>query len=88
MQLTATPKDADGNPLSGRIVVWTTSNANIATVSATGLVTGISVGGPVTITATSEDKSGTASVTVTPVPIASITVTLRPPRSRWVRPSS
>jgi uncharacterized protein YjdB/PKD repeat protein len=75
VQLTATPKDADGNPLSGRIVVWTTSNANIATVSATGLVTGVSVGGPVTITATSEDKSGTASVTVTPVPIASITVT-------------
>jgi len=62
--LTATTKDAGGNVLTGRTVTWTTSNAAIATVSATGVVTGVAAGGPVTITATSEGQSGTAAVTV------------------------
>ena len=62
--LTATTKDASGNVLTGRTVTWTTSNAAIATVSATGLVTGVAAGGPVTVTATSEGQSGTAAVTV------------------------
>src|SRR3989449_2090347 len=73
VQLTATPKDAAGNPLSGRVVTWATSATSVATVSATGLVTGVTVGSA-TITATSEGQSGTATVTVTPVPIASVTV--------------
>ena len=73
VQLTATPKDAAGNPLSGRVVTWATSATSVATVSATGLVTGVTVG-TATITATSEGKSGTATVTVTPVPVASVTV--------------
>src|SRR5438552_4120664 len=64
VQLTATPKDAAGNPLSGRVVTWATSATSVATVSATGLVTGVTVG-TATITATSEGKSGTATVTVT-----------------------
>jgi uncharacterized protein YjdB len=75
LQLTATPKDANGNPLTGRTVTWATSDAGIATVDPTGVVTGKAVGGPVTITATSEGKSGTAAVTVTAVPIASVDVT-------------
>ncbi len=75
MQLTATPKDASGNPLTGRAVTWQTSNAAIATVDPNGLVTGTGAGGPATITATSEGKSGTAAVTVTPIPVASVTVT-------------
>src|SRR5207244_2895199 len=65
-QLTATPKDANGNPLIGRGVTWSTTNGSVATVSATGLVTATGAGSA-TITATSEGKSGTASVTVTPV---------------------
>src|SRR2546425_412870 len=44
-QLSATPKDAAGNVLAGRAVAWTSSNAGIATVSATGLVTGGGAGG-------------------------------------------
>src|SRR3989449_3763017 len=40
VQLTATPKDAAGTPLSGRTVTWTTSNATVATVDVNGLVTG------------------------------------------------
>src|SRR2546421_8122346 len=43
-QLTATPKDAVGNVLTGRAVTWASSNAAIATVSATGLVTGVAAG--------------------------------------------
>jgi len=73
VQLTATPKDAAGNPLSGRVVTWATSATSVATVSATGLVTGVTVG-TATITATSEGKSGSAAVTVNPVPVASVTV--------------
>src|SRR5437879_6284477 len=73
-QLTATPQDANGNPLSGRTVTWTSSNQAVATVNATGLVTGAAAGAA-TITATSEGKSGTAAVTVTPVPVASVAVT-------------
>ena len=74
-QLTATPKDANGNPLTGRAITWSSSNTAIATVSGSGLVTGVAGGGPVTITATSEGQSGSASVTVTTVPVASVTVT-------------
>src|SRR5439155_15837556 len=53
VQLTATPKDASGNVLTGRTVTWTTSSGAVATVSASGLVTGVAVGAA-TITATSE----------------------------------
>src|SRR5207247_2332462 len=65
VQLTATPKDANGNPLSGRTIAWSSSNTAVATVSTSGLVTG-KVAGSATITATSEGQSGTAAITVTP----------------------
>jgi hypothetical protein len=64
VQLTATPKDANGNPLSGRAISWSTSATAVATVSASGLVSGVAAGSA-TITATSEGKSGTSAVTVT-----------------------
>lgn len=72
--LTATLKASNGSTLSGRSVSWTTSASAIATVSG-GVVTGISAGVPVTITATSEGKSGSAQVTVTAVPVATVDVT-------------
>src|SRR5713101_8036472 len=75
-QLTATTKDSAGNVLTGRAVTWASSNPAVATVSATGLVTGVAVGSA-TIMATAEGKNGTAAVTVTvlpPVPVASVTV--------------
>jgi len=76
VQLTATTKDANGNTLTGRTVTWATSDANIATVDGNGLVTGKTVGGPVTITATSEGQNGTAAVTVSQLaPVASVSVT-------------
>src|SRR5207249_89042 len=72
-QLTATPKDVNGNPLSGRVVTWASSNTSVATVSSSGLVTG-KVAGSATITATSEGQSGTSAITVVHVPVASVTV--------------
>src|SRR3989441_8787182 len=41
VQLTATPQDASGTPLSGRVVTWASSNPAAATVSASGVVTGV-----------------------------------------------
>jgi uncharacterized protein YjdB len=73
-QFTATPKDASGNPLSGRVVAWSSSDTTIATVSASGLATARAAGAA-TITATSESKSGTAAITVTAVPVATVAVT-------------
>lgn len=72
LQLVATPRDAAGGALI-RAVTWLSSNPSIATVSTTGLVTGLSTGGPVTITATSEGQSGSAQVTVL-APITSVTL--------------
>ena len=79
LQLGAVLTDASGSALSGRQVTWATSNAAIATVSSSGLVSAVSAG-TATITATSEGKSGTASISVTvpPAPVATVTVTPSP----------
>ncbi|HVH10525.1 MAG TPA: Ig-like domain-containing protein [Gemmatimonadales bacterium] len=66
VQLAATTKDSAGNVLTGRVITWTSSNPALATVSGTGLVTGVGAGSDI-ITATSEGKAGTAAVTVTAV---------------------
>jgi uncharacterized protein YjdB len=65
--------DALGNVLTGRTVSWGSSNSAFATVSQTGLVTGVAAGSA-TITATSETKSGTSTVTVTQAPVATVTI--------------
>jgi hypothetical protein len=66
--LTATARDGEGNVLTGRAVTWSSGNSAVASVSATGVVTGQSAGGPVQITAAVEGVEGTASITVDPVP--------------------
>ena len=81
-QLTATPKDASGNPLAGRVVTWSSSNATVAAVNGTGLVSG-QAAGSATITATSEGQSGTSSITVTLAPVATVSVT---PTSAAIQP--
>src|SRR5436309_13907163 len=40
-QLTATPKDASGNPLAGRVITWQSSNGAVASVNGSGLVTAV-----------------------------------------------
>src|SRR3989442_2835630 len=88
MQLAATPKDANGNPLSGRAVGWSSSNTAVATVNAGGLVTSVAAGSA-TITATSEGQSGTAAITVTAVAVAAVagsSAAAGPPKRRAGQP--
>ena len=62
-QLVATLKDASGNTLSGRTVVWSSSDVSVAKVDASGVVTAVATG-KATITAASGGRIGTATVTV------------------------
>src|SRR5437016_2111344 len=73
LSLTATPKDAAGNTLTGRPVTWASSSPSVATVSNTGQVAGVTQGSA-TITATSESKTATATINVAIVPVASVQV--------------
>lgn len=61
-RLVAATRDAGGAPLLGRVVAWSSESPAIATVSSSGLVTVVAVGN-VRITATSEGRSGTATIT-------------------------
>ncbi|HEY7899395.1 MAG TPA: Ig-like domain-containing protein [Gemmatimonadaceae bacterium] len=71
--LSAALADAAGNALSGRTIVWTSSDANVATISDVGVVTAKAVG-TATISATSEGITGKATITVSD-PVAAVTVT-------------
>jgi hypothetical protein len=74
LQLSAIGKTSGGVTVSDRAVRWSSSNAAVASVSSTGLVTGNAIGGPITITATIDRASSQVPVTVTPKPVASVTV--------------
>jgi hypothetical protein len=63
-QATAVLRDAANNVLTGRAIAWGTSDPAVATVSNSGLVTGLTSGN-VLISATSEGKSGAFTLTVT-----------------------
>ncbi len=78
MQLTATVRDGDGNGLPTASVSWTSSDTKLATVSQGGLVSGVAVGGPVTITATVSGLSATSQVTVVSGPPTQLTITTQP----------
>jgi uncharacterized protein YjdB len=73
-QLTVTLSDSAGNVLGGRTITYATSEAQIASVSASGLVTAIAQGSA-QIQVSSEGKSASVAVTVNPIPIASIRIT-------------
>jgi hypothetical protein len=72
--LTAVAKNADGGVVSGRAVQWASSNASVATVSASGVVTAVAEGAA-TVSATVAGKVGQAQVAVSRVPVASVRVT-------------
>jgi Bacterial Ig-like domain (group 2) len=65
VQLTATTVDAQNATITGRPITWTSQTPATATVSTSGLVTGVAAG-TVTVTATADGISGTASVVVLP----------------------
>jgi len=75
VQLVATARDANGYVIAGTTASWSTSNAGIATVSATGVLQGGDRG--VVITATINGVSGSVSLTITPHAPASVTITAR-----------
>lgn len=63
-QVVAQLRSADGRLLRGRPIAWTTPDANIADVSGSGIVRGRGPGGPITVVASSEGRSGTAQIRV------------------------
>lgn len=71
--LAATVRDQRQQPLAGRTVAWSSSNAAIATVNGSGVVTAVAVG-VATISATSEGRSGSAMVSVLPPAVAAVTI--------------
>lgn len=77
LRLTATPRDSSGAPLTGRPVGWLSSDSTVAHVSGNGVVRGVAPG-PATITATSEGKSGTATISVTPGPAVRLAFSAHP----------
>jgi hypothetical protein len=74
-QLTAVPRSASGEALTGRAVTWLSLQNTVATVSQSGLVTAIAPGSA-TIHATVEGVAGVATVAVTVAPVASVSVSL------------
>ena len=71
--LLAVVKDADGLELPGRAITWSSTNADVAEVTAAGVVTAKSAGSA-TIEATSEGKTGSAAIDVPLTPVASVTL--------------
>src|SRR5438552_4205825 len=75
---TATTRDASGNVLTGRVIGWSSSNTNVATISSAGVVTAVAAGST-NIIATSEGQTGSAPLAVNapaPPPVATVTVAL------------
>lgn len=69
--VTATPRDANGQVVDGLAVQWSTSNAAVATVSGSGVVSALAPGSAL-ITATSGGRSAILSVTVDAPPGADL----------------
>jgi hypothetical protein len=63
VQLAAATRDAAGAVLTGRAVAWASGTPATASVSGSGLVTAVTPG-TAAITATSEGRNGTATITV------------------------
>ncbi|MEP7383473.1 MAG: Ig-like domain-containing protein [Gemmatimonadota bacterium] len=74
VQLTATAKDAAGNVLTGRPTTWSTGALSVATVNGSGLVSAVSAGSAV-ISVSIGGVTASATMTVTAVPVASVSVT-------------
>lgn len=73
-QFTAELRDADGTLLTGRVIAWSTDNPAVAIASATGTLTALSPG-TTTVVASSEGRSGTATLVVLARLASAVTVT-------------
>ncbi|MEP6618253.1 MAG: Ig-like domain-containing protein [bacterium] len=70
-------RDVSGQSLTSVAVVWTSSDTTVATVSATGLVSGRSIGFS-TITAAAGGISASITINVKPIPVNAVSVTVTP----------
>ena len=71
--LQALVRNAAGELVPDASVTWTVENADIATVSPAGVITGVALGST-QVAASARGKSGIATVTVTRTPVASVVV--------------
>ena len=67
VQLYATVRDTAGNVLWNEWVSWSSDNTAVATVSGTGLVTGVAAG-QTAVRAANDGQSGRSDITVTAAP--------------------
>ena len=72
-QLRAETRSASGVVLTGRTITYSSANSAVASVSSSGLVTGVSTGST-TITTSSEGRTATAAIVVTARPVNGIVV--------------
>ena len=75
-QATAVLRDAQGHALTGRTVTWSSADGQLASVSASGVVTGLAAASA-TIVASAEGVTGVGSITINPgapAPVASISL--------------
>lgn len=82
-QITIAMFDSAGMALAARPATWASGNAAVARVSATGLVTGIAAG-TTTVTATSEGRAASVSVTVLSQGISQVANVLDSTRVRLI----
>ena len=74
VELEAQPRSASGQPLSGRPVAWSSNRPDIAAVTSSGIVAAVSAG-TATISASSEGRSGTATIVVAAPTVNRVDVT-------------
>jgi uncharacterized protein YjdB len=67
VQAVATVRDASGSTIAGATAFWSSSNAAVATVSQSGVITGVAAGSA-NITASNSGKSGSVAIAVTAPP--------------------
>ncbi|MEP6989688.1 MAG: Ig-like domain-containing protein [bacterium] len=72
--LTADVRDQTGTPLAGKTATWKSFSTEIATIDASGILTGVSLG-TATITATVDGRIGSVTVTIIPLRVASVAIT-------------
>lgn len=72
LQMSATPLDNANQPIPDKTINWSTFNPSVASVSSTGLVTAL-VPGTTTIFAEADNRTASLPVTVTLVPVGSVT---------------
>lgn len=72
--LDATVLDARGNVMTAAPVAWASSNPEILSVAANGKVTGVALGGPVTVSAASDSVLASVSIAVRDVVATSVSI--------------